>query len=162
MSAGSPWGPHFVALLVLLAVVLVPVGATGLPTEAAPATPSPQATVQRGAGRVGQSPTVLGDINDDGIVDIRDYAIWRQQFGATDCGNRADLNGDCIVDIRDYGMWRQNFGQTGPTPTTTPTASSTGLATTTPTAAPTATRTGTAVPPASLSASPTSVTAGTS
>ena len=63
---------------------------------------------------MGQSPTVLGDINNDGIVDIRDYGIWRQQFGATDCGNPADLNGDCIVDIRDYGIWRQHFGEGTP------------------------------------------------
>ena len=64
---------------------------------------------------------MLGDINNDGIVDIRDYGIWRQNFGQTNCGNPADLNGDCLVDIRDYGIWRQNFGQTGPT--LTPTAS---------------------------------------
>src|SRR5438874_13197879 len=108
-----------VALLVGLAVLLVASGLPGLPSEAAPATPPPQATVQRGAGRVGQSPTLLGDINNDGIVDIRDYGVWRQQFGATDCGNPADLDGNCIVDIRDYGIWRQNFGQTGPTITPT-------------------------------------------
>jgi hypothetical protein len=58
------------------------------------------------------TPCILGDINCDGIVDIRDYGIWRQQFGQTNCGNPADLNGDCIVDIRDYGIWRQNFGHT--------------------------------------------------
>ena len=55
---------------------------------------------------------MLGDINNDGIVDVRDYGVWRLAFGATDCGNVADLNGDCIVDIRDYGVWRQNFGHT--------------------------------------------------
>jgi virginiamycin B lyase len=53
---------------------------------------------------------ILGDINCDGIVDVRDYGIWRQNFGQTNCGNVADLNGDCIVDTRDYGLWRQNFG----------------------------------------------------
>jgi hypothetical protein len=105
MSAGNRWGLSLVALLVLLAALLVSSGPTGHPSEAAPATPSPQATVERGAGRAGLSPTLLGDINNDGIVDIRDYGIWRQQFGATDCGNAADLNGDCIVDIRDYGIW---------------------------------------------------------
>src|SRR5204863_7260219 len=110
-----------VALLVLLAGLLVSSGLSGLPSEAAPATLQPQATVQRGAGRAGLSPTLLGDINNDGIVDIRDYGVWRQQFGATDCGNPADLDGNCIVDIRDYGIWRQNFGQTGPTLTATPT-----------------------------------------
>src|SRR3954464_8857668 len=139
MSDGIPRWPHLVTLPVLLAVLLVANDPTGLPSEAAQAAPQPQATVQRGAGRAGQSPTVLGDINGDGIVDIRDYGIWRQQFGATDCGNVADLNGDCIVDIRDYGVWRQNFGQTGPT--ITPTSNATATSTTTPTPTPTATPT---------------------
>src|SRR5438552_40673 len=147
MSAGSRRGLYFVALLVLLAGLFAPSGATGRPSEAAPATPPPQATIQRGAGRVGQSPTLLGDINNDGIVDIRDYGIWRQQFGATDCGNPADLDGNCLVDIRDYGIWRQNFGQTGPTltptsnATPTPTATATSVPTITPTTTPTATPT---------------------
>jgi hypothetical protein len=42
----------------------------------------------------------------------------------TNCGNPADLNGDCIVDIRDYGIWRANFGHTAgaaPVGTATPT-----------------------------------------
>src|SRR4051794_41953208 len=112
MPAKSRWWPRVAAGLVLLAALLVANVPTGLPTEAAQATPQPRVTVPRGAGRAGLSPTLLGDINNDGIVDIRDYGIWRQQFGATDCGNRADLNGDCIVDIRDYGVWRANFGRT--------------------------------------------------
>src|SRR6478736_3291816 len=128
-----PW----LALLVLLLGLVAASGPMGLPSEAAPATPQPQATVQRGPGRAGVSPTLLGDINNDGIVDIRDYGAWRLAFGATDCGNPADLNGDCIVDIRDYGIWRQNFGQTGPT--VTPTAAATATPTPTPTASPTAT-----------------------
>jgi hypothetical protein len=117
MSAESPWGPRLIALLLLLAVLLVLSDVAGRPSEAAQATPQPQATAQRGVGR---SPgCILGDINCDGIVDIRDYGIWRANFGATDCGNLADLNDDCIVDIRDYGIWRANFGQTGPTATPT-------------------------------------------
>src|SRR5215208_4739560 len=112
MSAGSPWGPRCVALLVVLAVLLGASDLTGRPSEAAEATSPPPATVQPGAGRAVLSPTVLGDINNDGIVDIRDYGLWRQAFGATNCGNAADLDGNCIVDTRDYGVWRQNFGQT--------------------------------------------------
>src|SRR5262249_38812581 len=127
MSAGTSWWPRLAALLVLLAMVLAASDATGRPSEAAQATPPAPATVQRGAGRACLSPALLGDINNDGIVDIRDYGVWRQQFGATDCGNVADLNGDCIVDIRDYGVWRQNFGQTGPT--ITPTSNATPTAT---------------------------------
>src|SRR5438094_3165464 len=102
MSTGSRWWRYLVALLVLLAGLLAPNGPTGRPSEAAPTTPLPQATVPRGPGRAGQSPTLLADINNDGIVDIRDYGIWRQLFGDADCGNPADLNGDCLVDIRDY------------------------------------------------------------
>src|SRR3954453_19787137 len=97
--------------------------------------PPAAATVSPGAERAGRTPALLGDINNDGIVDIRDYGIWRQNFGQTNCGNVADLDGNCIVDIRDYGIWRQHFGETGPT--VTPTSST--AATATPTATPTVT-----------------------
>jgi hypothetical protein len=59
---------------------------------------------------------IPGDFNADGFVDIRDYGVWRQNFGQTNCGNPADADGNCLVDIRDYGIWRQNFGRGTPTP----------------------------------------------
>jgi hypothetical protein len=59
--------------------------------------------------------TLIADMNQDGIVDIRDYGVWRQNFGLVGCGNPADVTGDCLVDIRDYGVWRQNFGRLCPT-----------------------------------------------
>src|SRR4051794_24225032 len=132
MSADRFSGSPLVVPLVLLAALLVLGDAGGPPSEAAPSTPQTPATVQRGAGRAGLSPTVLGDLNNDGIVDIRDYAVWRRNFGQPDCGNPADLNVDCIVDIRDYAIWRQNFGQTGPTITPTPTITATPSPTATP------------------------------
>src|SRR6185436_2795051 len=55
-----------------------------------------------------------GDFNHDGFVDLLDYGVWRQNFGATNCGNPADANGDCLVDIRDYGLRRQHFGEGTP------------------------------------------------
>jgi autotransporter-associated beta strand protein len=61
------------AATVTLTVTLTPVG---VPTVTA----TPTATT-----------CILGDINCDGIVDIRDYGIWRQNFGQTNCGNPADL-----------------------------------------------------------------------
>src|SRR5215471_16277146 len=121
LAPRHPW----LALVVLLAVLAVASLPAGLPSEAAQATPPARPTVPRTGGRAGQSPTLLGDINNDGIVDIRDYGLWRQQFGATGCGNAADLNGDCIVDIQDYAVWRVSFGQTGSTLTPTPTATGT-------------------------------------
>src|SRR4051794_32252255 len=137
MSAGSPGGLFLVALLILLGGLLAPSEVAGRPSEVSQAAPQVQATVQPGAGRAGQSPALLGDINNDGIVDIRDYGIWRQNFGQTNCGNVADLDGNCLVDIRDYGIWRQNFGQTGPTLTPTSNATVTPPSTASPTATPT-------------------------
>src|SRR4030088_13225 len=98
--------PMLVALLIVLAAGLDATPHPGRAGGAPPPPPQAPATVPRGAGRAVTSPTLLGDINNDGIVDIRDYGIWRQNFGQTNCGNPADLNGDCIVDIRDYGIWR--------------------------------------------------------
>ena len=76
---------------------------------------SPDSAVERGAA-LAAAACILGDINCDGIVDIRDYGVWRQQFGATDCGNLADLDADCMWTSATTAIWRQNFGQTGPTP----------------------------------------------
>src|SRR5436190_10547386 len=146
VSAMSRWWSRHGALLVVLTALVVS-GGPELQSEAAQATPQPQATVQRGAGPVGLSPTILGDMNNDGIVDIRDYGIWRQQFGQTNCGNRADLDGNCMVDIQDYAVWRVSFGQVGApiTPTPTATATPTRTTTSTPSTA-TATPTTTATP----------------
>src|SRR5262245_23872391 len=46
MSAGSLWGLRLVVLLVLLAGLVAPSDPSGRPTEAAPATPQLQPTVQ--------------------------------------------------------------------------------------------------------------------
>src|SRR3954453_7280719 len=155
MHDQQQWWLRLGALLLLLAVLLAPSGASGMPSGEAPSASSTVASSEGGAtglsdpgamqsdslsiGRgvvlAQRTPALLGDINNDGIVDIRDYGIWRTNFGQTNCGNPADLNGDCIVDIRDYGVWRQNFGQTGPT--VTPTLTVTATPTTTPTVTPT-------------------------
>jgi hypothetical protein len=98
------------------------------------ATPTPTLTPTTGG--------LLGDMNGDGIVDIRDYGIWRTNFGQTNCGNVADLDGNCIVDIRDYGIWRTNFGHTaGAAPRAVPAgAQPSGTATPTPAPSQTPTR----------------------
>jgi parallel beta-helix repeat protein len=61
----------------------------------------------------GSCSSLPGDINKDGLVNIFDYNIFLQHFGATnDCQNVADLNGDCSVNIFDYNILLQNFGRT--------------------------------------------------
>jgi uncharacterized repeat protein (TIGR01451 family) len=93
--------------------------ATVTATATATSTTTPTATFTPLPGAATVTPTatptcILGDINCDGIVDIRDYGLWRASFGQQGAGNRADLNGDGIVDIRDYGIWRQHFGEGTP------------------------------------------------
>ncbi|MEN1678075.1 MAG: PEP-CTERM sorting domain-containing protein [Planctomycetota bacterium] len=54
-----------------------------------------------------------GDFNDDGVVDLADYTVWRDNLGTDDIlGGRGDENGDSlnVVDIDDYTLWRANFG----------------------------------------------------
>jgi hypothetical protein len=61
-----------------------------------------------------------GDVNNDNLVDISDFALLRATFGKL-CGDpgfddRADWTGDCVVDISDFTLQRGNFGQSGPPP----------------------------------------------
>lgn len=56
-----------------------------------------------------------GDFNGDGIVNLADYTVWRDNLGAA---NEAAINnlGDGLngVDVGDYNLWKQNFGQGTP------------------------------------------------
>jgi hypothetical protein len=72
------------------------------------------ATLSTQVGACTPPARIPGDFNGDGFVDIRDYGVWGQNFGATNCGNPADADGNCLVDIRDYGIWRQHFGEGTP------------------------------------------------
>jgi hypothetical protein len=48
-----------------------------------------------------------GDYNGDGVVDSKDYEVWRQNLGDTTDGSD---NG--VVDMADYTVWRSNLGRT--------------------------------------------------
>jgi hypothetical protein len=58
---------------------------------------------------------LAGDYNSDGVVDARDYTVWRDTLGST-----TDLraNGDDTgasqgrIDAADYLVWKNNFGAT--------------------------------------------------
>lgn len=62
------------------------------------------------------SAVLPGDFNDDGIVNIADYTLWRNNLGAA---NEAAINnagnGSGGVDAGDYTVWRDNFGATSGT-----------------------------------------------
>lgn len=57
-------------------------------------------------------PPLLGDISEDGAVDIGDFTLWADAFGNTGAGLPEDLTGDGEVDIGDFTIWADNFGNT--------------------------------------------------
>jgi hypothetical protein len=48
------------------------------------------------------------DLNKDGVIDQRDYDLWRSTEGATQ-SLYADANGDGVVDGADYVVWRKGL-----------------------------------------------------
>ena len=52
----------------------------------------------------------LGDFNDDGMVDLADYTVWRNNLGAAD-ESALNFHGDGGgVTVSDYQVWKTNFG----------------------------------------------------
>lgn len=56
------------------------------------------------------APQLAGDFNGDGLVNLADYTVWRDNLGA---GNEASIayGGDGLngVDSADYEVWKNNF-----------------------------------------------------
>jgi hypothetical protein len=76
----------------------------------APAAPSFPAGLTAGAS---ESLGVLGDYNDDGVVDTADYTLWRNTMGEDVADySGADGNGNGMIDQGDYLVWKRNFGET--------------------------------------------------
>jgi autotransporter-associated beta strand protein len=55
-------------------------------------------------------PPLLGDYNQDGVVDAADYLLWRNSIGQASIPNRNPANGG-VVGQADYVTWREHFGQ---------------------------------------------------
>lgn len=55
------------------------------------------------------APSVLGDYNVNGVVDMGDYVVWRKLLGTTNL--IADGSGNGTVDQDDYLVWRAHFGE---------------------------------------------------
>lgn len=62
--------------------------------------------------------TLLGDLNGDGTVNIKDVAIVSLAFGSDPTHPRwnpiADVDGNCKVDIKDVALVASNFGKVDP------------------------------------------------
>ena len=60
------------------------------------------------------------DFNDDGIVDLADYSLFRLQWntraGGPNWDAKFDLNGDGVIDLGDYAIFRDNWNKTFPVP----------------------------------------------
>ncbi len=55
------------------------------------------------------NPGVVGDYNNDGVVNLADYTVWRNNLGGSSLPNEGATPG--IVDQQDYDVWKSNFGQ---------------------------------------------------
>jgi len=51
--------------------------------------------------------TLAGDANMDGVVDLQDFSVLKDNFGTKQMG---DANGDNVIDLQDFGILKQNFG----------------------------------------------------
>ncbi len=55
-----------------------------------------------------------GDFNDDGVVNLADYTVWRNNLGGSEAalnGNGDDTGGSSgVVDSADYALWKSEFG----------------------------------------------------
>lgn len=58
---------------------------------------------------------LVGDVNGDGKVDMKDLGLVARSFGATPSSPRwnavCDLNGDGIINIKDLGIVARHFGE---------------------------------------------------
>ena len=52
----------------------------------------------------------LGDFNDDGIVDLADYTLWRNNLGGDATALNGNGSGGTTVTTADYEVWKTNFG----------------------------------------------------
>ncbi|TWT78389.1 hypothetical protein Pla123a_11800 [Posidoniimonas polymericola] len=63
-----------------------------------------------GVGSGGE--VLVGDYNDDGVVDAADYTVWRDSEGVsvTLPGESPDATTPGLVDAEDYAFWQANYG----------------------------------------------------
>ena len=57
-------------------------------------------------------PKVLGDYNNNGIVDAADYTVWRDHLGQTFTLPNRDSGNSGPINQNDYTFWKTRFGMT--------------------------------------------------
>jgi hypothetical protein len=51
-----------------------------------------------------------GDFNADGIVNLADYTVWRDNLGGDASAINFNGSGGATITAADYGVWKSNFG----------------------------------------------------
>lgn len=56
-----------------------------------------------------EAPGMIGDFDNNGLVDEGDFTRWSEDYGLTGDGLAADANSDGVVDAADYSVWRDQY-----------------------------------------------------
>jgi hypothetical protein len=58
--------------------------------------------------------STAGDANLDGLVDLQDFSLLKDNFGLTEGAlwSQGDFNADGMVDLQDFGILKEHFGHT--------------------------------------------------
>ncbi|WP_425400111.1 lamin tail domain-containing protein [Aeoliella sp.] len=59
------------------------------------------------------TPVLAGDYNDDGIVNLSDYIVWRNNLGAPTGTLPNDIDGG-VIGAEQYASWKLHFGESTP------------------------------------------------
>ncbi len=86
-------------------------------------TPVPPTSTSIPATPIPTRVAIAGDANGDGVVDILDYNIWRDEFLGTLTTKTSDFNHDGKIDLLDFNIWRTALGLSSliPVPSNVPT-----------------------------------------
>jgi fibronectin-binding autotransporter adhesin len=52
----------------------------------------------------------MGDFNGDGMVNLADYTVWRDNLGGPESALNGNGSGNATVGSEDYALWKTNFG----------------------------------------------------
>ncbi|WP_442483303.1 hypothetical protein [Aeoliella sp. SH292] len=59
---------------------------------------------------IGGTGVVQGDFNNDGLVNLADYTVWRDNLGGNESVLNGNGSGNATVGSEDYDLWKAHFG----------------------------------------------------